>query len=182
MDSFVFFLSFANTKLYETGHCFARFRSFRESEKNTKKAFRVVSRNSVSSCFAKQCFVSYFRTFSFKFCTFSSSFVPSNRHTHPLLPPPPHSYTFTHTYQLPHTLIKHTHQTHSSNKHSPHTLTTHTHHSHSPHTLTTHTNHTHTLTTNTLTTNTHTHTHPHHTHIHTPTHSPHTHSTQHMHH
>ena len=43
-----FFLVSRNTKLYETGHCFAEFRSFRETENNTKirkKGFRVVSRN-----------------------------------------------------------------------------------------------------------------------------------------
>ena len=31
-----FFLVSRNTELYETGHCFAEFRSFREMEKNTK--------------------------------------------------------------------------------------------------------------------------------------------------
>ena len=42
VDSFVFFLVSRNTKLYETGHCFAEFRSFR---KIRNKVFRVVSRN-----------------------------------------------------------------------------------------------------------------------------------------
>ena len=48
VDSFVFFLVSRNTKLYETGHRFAEFRSFRETDKNTKKrkkVFRVVSQN-----------------------------------------------------------------------------------------------------------------------------------------
>ena len=42
-----FFLVSRNTKLYETGHCFAEFRSFRETGKNMK------IQKSVSSCFAK---------------------------------------------------------------------------------------------------------------------------------
>ena len=46
MTVFGIFLVSRKTKLYETGHCFAKFRSFRETEKNTKK--------SVSSFFAQQ--------------------------------------------------------------------------------------------------------------------------------
>ena len=48
VDSFVFFLDSRNTKLHETGHCFAEFQSFRETEKNTKlrkKVFQIVLRN-----------------------------------------------------------------------------------------------------------------------------------------
>ena len=45
VDSFVVFLVSRDTKLYETGRCFAESRSFRETDKNTKKVFRVVSRN-----------------------------------------------------------------------------------------------------------------------------------------
>ena len=36
VDSFVFFQVSRKTKLYETGRCFAEFRSFRGTEKNTK--------------------------------------------------------------------------------------------------------------------------------------------------
>ena len=77
VDSFVFFQVSRKTKLYETGRCFAEFRSFRGTEKIRKYEKRV------PSCFAKlrNCetmFRSYFRTFSFKFCTYSSSFVPFN--------------------------------------------------------------------------------------------------------
>ena len=74
VDSFVFYLVSRNKKLSKTGHCFAEFRSFRKTEKNTKigkmcfELFRETG---------KQCFVSYFRIFSFQFCIFSSSFVPS---------------------------------------------------------------------------------------------------------
>ena len=136
--------------MYETGRCFAEFRSFRETEKNTKirkKCFELFRET------AKQCFVSYFRIFSF-------NFVPSLRISSHRFDTPTHSYppspsfTITHTHQthsshthLPHTLPTHTHNTHSLHKltthtqhtHSPHTLTTYTHHIYSPHTLTTHT-------------------------------------------
>ena len=43
-----FFLVSRNTKLYETGHYFAEFRSFRETKKNYEN-----TKKSVSSCFAK---------------------------------------------------------------------------------------------------------------------------------
>ena len=47
VDSFEFFFASRNTKLYETDHCFAEFRSFSETEKIRKYE------KSVSSCFAK---------------------------------------------------------------------------------------------------------------------------------
>ena len=62
VDSFVFFLDSRNTKLHETGHCFAEFQSFRETEKNTKlrkKCFKLFCETS------KPSFVSYLRIFSF---------------------------------------------------------------------------------------------------------------------
>ena len=64
VDSFVFLLVLWNTKLYETGHCFAEFRSFRKTEKNTKvrKKYFELFRET-----AKQSFVSHFRIFSFQF-------------------------------------------------------------------------------------------------------------------
>ena len=64
VDSFVFFQVSRKTKLYETGRCFAEFRSFRGTEKNTKKEFRVVSRNCET---AKQCFVRIFVLFLLNF-------------------------------------------------------------------------------------------------------------------
>ena len=46
-DSFVFFLALRNTKLYEKVHCFAEFRSFRETEKIRKyeKSVSSILRN-----------------------------------------------------------------------------------------------------------------------------------------
>ena len=67
-------------KLYETGHCFAEFRPFRDTEKirkYEKKVFRVVSRNRetmfrfvFSYNFVKILY------FLFDFHNFYSSFVP----------------------------------------------------------------------------------------------------------
>ena len=81
-----FFLVSRNTKQTETGRCFAKFRSFRETEKNTKIQKRV------SSCFAKMRNNVSFRIFVIfllnfvpprrvlyllnQFCAFYSSFVP----------------------------------------------------------------------------------------------------------
>ena len=70
VDSFVFFLVSRNTKLYETGHCFAEFRSFREIRnkmfRETEKTFRFV----VSHIFIEiLCLL-------FEFRTFHSSLVP----------------------------------------------------------------------------------------------------------
>ena len=60
VDSFVFFQVSRKTKLYETGRCFAEFRSFRGTEKNTKirkkssELFRETAklRNNVSFVFS----------------------------------------------------------------------------------------------------------------------------------
>ena len=113
---------------------------------------------------AKQCFVSYFRIFSFQFCIFSSSFVPFIRMSYLLFefrtfyssgvnffqfhrsfltrsyptPPPPTSPLHI-LYTPTHTSHRFTKQTHQT--HSPHTLTTHTRYTHSPHTLITRTHH-----------------------------------------
>ena len=107
----------------------------------------------------RNCETVSFRIFSFKFCTFSSSFVPFIRVSYllfklctsfrvqyffiPLLTPTstPSSYLLSsssHTHQSPHTLTTHTH--HTLITHTNHTLTTHTHHTHSPYTLITHMN------------------------------------------
>ena len=59
VDSFGFFFVSRSTKLYETGHCFAEFQSFREIEKNTK------IQKSVSSCFAKLKNIVSFRSFAY---------------------------------------------------------------------------------------------------------------------
>ena len=135
-----------------------------------KKVFRVVLQN---------CETVSFRIFSFKFCTFSSSFVPFIRVSYllfklctffrvqyffiPLLTPTstPSSYLLSsssHTHQSPHTchIIAQ-----SSHTHLRHSLMTHTQHTYSPHTLTTH-NHpvtTHAFTTHPLHTLTTQHTH-----------------------
>ena len=153
------------TKQVTVSPSFDRFAKLKENTKLGKKSV------------SKQCFVSYFCIFSFKLCTFSSSFVLSIRHTHPLLPPPPPPFLYVHTHlqvtsyhtHSSNTLTKHTHQTNNHHIHSPHTLTTHTHNTHSQHTLITHTHHTHSP--HILTTHTHhTHsplaliTHIHHTH------------------
>ena len=74
VDSFVFFLDSRNTKLHETGHCFAEFQSFRETEKKYK-----TTKKSVSNCFAKlrnQVSFRIYVYFLFKFCTFYSSLIP----------------------------------------------------------------------------------------------------------
>ena len=66
----VFFVS-RSTKLYETGHCFAEFQSFREIENNTKirkKCFELFR----ETCETMLRLV--FRIFSFKFCAYSSIF------------------------------------------------------------------------------------------------------------
>ena len=76
-NSFVFFFVSRNTKLYETGCCFAEFRSFRETEKSTKirkksvsswkKSFRFV----VSHIFIKILNLLFeFRIFYFCFVSF----------------------------------------------------------------------------------------------------------------
>ena len=60
-------------KLYETGHCFAKFRSFCETEKNTKiqkKCLEVVSKTE------KHVLLRSFAYFSLNFYTFSSNSVP----------------------------------------------------------------------------------------------------------
>ena len=61
------------TKQVTVSPSFDRFAKLKENTKLGKKSV------------SKQCFVSYFCIFSFKLCTFSSSFVLSIRHTHPLL-------------------------------------------------------------------------------------------------
>ena len=69
VDSFEFVLVLRNTKLYETGHCFAEFRLFRETEKIRK--------------YEKKCFVLFrqieknvsFRSFAY----FKLNFLPTLR-------------------------------------------------------------------------------------------------------
>ena len=93
VDSFVFFFVSRNTILYETGHCFAKIRSFCETVKYPKirkKVFRVVSRNCKTMfhfVFSYIFFQILYLLFEFRtlyssfvplveFCTFYSSFVP----------------------------------------------------------------------------------------------------------
>ena len=71
VDSFAFFFSFAKYETVRNRSLFRRvsivLRNWKKSEKKCFELFRET---------AKQWLVSYFRIFSFKFCTFASGFVP----------------------------------------------------------------------------------------------------------
>ena len=69
-----FLLILRNTKLYETGHCFAKFRSFREIR---NKVFRVVfAKLKKTFHFVVSHIFIEMLCLLFEFCTFHSRFVP----------------------------------------------------------------------------------------------------------